>query len=78
MRLIPKEYLPSAVIALDNDCGYENSSCATMSISYKRPETDDEWARREEGELDRYVQEGQRLEVQLRQYRARPKPVDRR
>ena len=43
---IPEEYRASAKVEIDSVSSYENSSYATIKITYTRPETDAEWAGR--------------------------------
>jgi len=44
---IPEEYRSVAEIEIDSTSGYKGSHYATIEISYRRPETDEEWAARE-------------------------------
>jgi hypothetical protein len=42
LATIPRKFAASASVKLDSRCGYEDSSYASICITYLRPETDDE------------------------------------
>ena len=53
---IPEEYRASAECVIESESGYEDSHCATILVTYSRPETDDEVTKRLKSELIRKEQ----------------------
>jgi hypothetical protein len=63
---IPEEFRDSAKIQIDSTTSY-GQSLATVTVSYVRPETDEEAARREHEERAGWEQQRNRLRHELEQ-----------